>query len=142
MKYFSRRRARECAMQAIYSWQISNNNVIDIEHQFLKNFDISGVDIIYFHKLYTGVTKYIKELDILIQFYISFRLIELHYIEKSILRVALFELSKCQDIPYKIVINEAIELTKIFGGTEYSYKFINKILDSILPYIRIPTKQI
>lgn len=135
MKPAARRRARECATQALYSWQLSHNDISDIEVQFLAEQDTSDVDVAYFRKLYAGVATNAKELDNLMAPYLSRQLEELGYVERSVLRIALFELSKRQDVPYKVAINEAIELAKTFGAEE-SHKFINGVLDKVAPVIR------
>ncbi|MCR3755813.1 MAG: transcription antitermination protein NusB [Sodalis sp. Psp] len=135
MKPTARRRARECTVQVLYSWQLSHNNIADIEAQFLVEQDISDMDVAYFHELYSGVTMNPHELDELMVPYLSRHLEALGHVERAVLRVALFELSKCQDVPYKVVINEAIELAKIFGA-EGSHKFINGVLDKVAPQIR------
>ena len=108
MKPAARRRARECAVQALYSWQLSQNDIADVEYQFLKP-------------------------------YLSRLLEELGQVEKAVLRIALYELSKRSDVPYKVAINEAIELAKSFGA-EDSHKFVNGVLDKAAPVIR-PNKK-
>lgn len=135
VKPVTRRRARECAVQVLYSWQVSHNDFADIEAQFLVEQDTSDVDIAYFRELYSGAATNSHELDKLMMPYLSRHLEELGHVERAVLRIALFELSKCQDVPYKVVINEAIELAKIFGAEE-SHKFINGVLDKIAPQIR------
>lgn len=96
-----------------------------------------GVDTKYFRDLIYGVVKNYGELDTLMTPYLTARLVdELGQIEKAVLRIALFELTKREDIPFKVVINEAIELTKEFGAEE-SYKFVNGVLDKIAPIIRM-----
>jgi len=129
--------ARKYAVQAIYSWQLSQNSIIDIEAQYLVEQDMRGVDTKYFRDLIYGVVKNYGELDTLMTPYLTARLVdELGQIEKAVLRIALFELTKREDIPFKVVINEAIELTKEFGAEE-SYKFVNGVLDKIAPIIRM-----
>ncbi|WMQ73964.1 MAG: Transcription antitermination protein NusB [Sodalis sp.] len=135
MKPAARRRARECAVQAIYSWQLSHNDITDIEVQFLAERDTSDVDVAYFCELYAGTATNAQELDKLMAPYLSRQLEELCHVERAVLRVALFELSKRQDMPYKVAINEAIELAKTFGAKE-SYKFINGVLDKMAKEIR------
>ncbi|MXP67586.1 transcription antitermination factor NusB [Pantoea sp. Aalb] len=130
-----RRRARECAVQALYSWQLSNNNIFDVECQFIKEQNIKNVDIRYFRELLLGVVNNSIYLDYLIKPYLSRTLESLDPIEKVILRIAVYELSKRYDIPYKVAINESIELAKIFGAEE-SHKFINGVLDKLAPNIR------
>ena len=135
MKPAARRRARECAVQALYSWQISQNDIADVEVQFLTEQDMKNVDVNYFRALFTGAAVKSGELDKLMAPYLSRRLDELGQIEKAILRVALYELTSRDDVPYKVVINEAIELGKTFGA-EDSHKFINGVLDKVAPKLR------
>ncbi|MBX4181207.1 transcription antitermination factor NusB [Sodalis sp. CWE] len=125
-----RSRARQCAVQALYSWQLSNNRATDVEIQFLLNQSVADIDINYFYELYTGVINNSKELDGLMEPYLSRRLKRVDQVERAVLRIALFELNNCRDIPYKVAINEAIELTKLFGA-EKSHKFINGVLNRI-----------
>ncbi|CUR53688.1 N utilization substance protein B [Serratia symbiotica] len=134
MKPAARHRARECTVQALYSWQISKNNIKDVENQFLMEQDLNGVDISYFRKLFSGVIMNICILDKLMNPYLSRKLNELGQIEHAILRIALFELKIQNNIPYKVVINEAIELAKTFGAKD-SHKFINGVLDKIVQII-------
>ncbi|KDN10495.1 MAG: transcription antitermination factor NusB [Gilliamella sp.] len=131
-----RRRARECAVQAIYSWQVSRNDLADVETSFIAEQDMKGVDSKYFRELLNGVAKNTAELDDKMTPYLTERSVdELGQIELAILRIALYELMKRQDVPYKVVINEAIDLTKTFGAAD-SHKFVNGVLDKIAPTIR------
>ncbi|VFP79629.1 transcription antitermination factor NusB [Candidatus Erwinia haradaeae] len=132
---FFRRRARECAVQALYAWQVSKNNIIDIENQFLAEQDVHDVDVIYFREIISGIVTDSVYLDQLMQPYISRKIEDLGQVEKAILRISLFELNKRLDIPYKVAINEGIELAKIFGA-EDSHKFINGVLDKVALEIR------
>ena len=127
MKPAARRRARECAVQALYSWQLSHNDIADVEYQFLAEQDVKDVDVLYFRELLSGVATNSA--------YLSRQLEELGQVEKAVLRIALFELSKRDDVPYKVAINEAIELAKTFGA-EDSHKFVNGVLDKAAPVIR------
>ncbi|VFP82940.1 transcription antitermination factor NusB [Candidatus Erwinia haradaeae] len=131
----ARRRARECAVQALYAWQISKNNIIDIEHQFLAEQDIDNMDISYFREIISGIVTDGIYLDKLMQPYIARHMNDLGQVEKAILRIALFELNTRSDIPYKVAINEGIELAKVFGS-EDSHKFINGVLDKAALEIR------
>ena len=135
MKPAARRRARECAVQALYSWQLSNNDIADIELQFLSEQDVKDVDIAYFRELLAGVAMQADKLDALMAPYLSRQLEELGQVERAVLRIALFELSKRDDVPYKVAINEAIELAKVFGA-EDSHKFVNGVLDKVAPTVR------
>ncbi|APS29134.1 transcription antitermination factor NusB [Pectobacterium brasiliense] len=135
MKPAARRRARECAVQALYSWQLSKNDIADVEHQFLSEQDVKDVDITYFRELLAGVATQAEKLDQLMAPFLSRQIEELGQVEKAILRLAMFELSKREDVPYKVAINEAIELAKIFGA-EDSHKFVNGVLDKAAPNVR------
>ncbi|OSM98063.1 MULTISPECIES: transcription antitermination factor NusB [Lonsdalea] len=135
MKPAARRRARECAVQALYSWQLSKNDIADVELQFLSEQDVKGVDITYFRELLTGVATQAERMDELMTPYLSRKLEELGQVEKAILRLAVFELSRRDDVPYKVAINEAIELAKVFGA-EDSHKFVNGVLDKAAPHLR------
>ena len=135
MKPAARHRARECAVQALYSWQLSHNDIADVEYQFLAEQDVKDVDVLYFRELLSGVATNSAYLDGLMKPYLSRQLEELGQVEKAVLRIALFELSKRDDVPYKVAINEAIELAKTFGA-EDSHKFVNGVLDKAAPAIR------
>ena len=135
MKPAARRRARECAVQALYSWQLSKNDIADVELQFLSEQDVKDVDIAYFRELLSGVAVNAASLDALMAPVLSRQLEELGQVERAVLRIALFELSKRDDVPYKVAINEAIELAKTFGAAD-SHKFVNGVLDKLAPTIR------
>ena len=135
MKPAARRRARECAVQAIYSWQLSGNDIADVELEFLSEQDTQGVDIAYFRELLVGVAINAARLDKAMEPYLSRQLEELGQVEKAILRLAMFELSFREDVPYKVAINEAIELAKVFGADD-SHKFVNGVLDKAAPTVR------
>ncbi|WWO97751.1 MAG: transcription antitermination factor NusB [Candidatus Dasytiphilus stammeri] len=138
MNPFQRRRARECAIQAIYSWQLSGNKIAEV-YQFIKeqNLNFKDVDQSYFSELIIGVTDNYIAIDNFMQpCLISRKINEIGHIEKAILRISIFELSIRQDIPYKVVINEGIELAKIFGA-EDSHKFVNGVLNNAAKKIRI-----
>ncbi|MBK4775857.1 transcription antitermination factor NusB [Candidatus Pantoea edessiphila] len=128
MNIVYRRRARECAVQALYSWEVSKNDISEVELYVLTEQNIADVDVNYFHKLLFGVINNNFYLDQLMKPYLSRQLESVGNIEKSILRIALFEISKCSDMPYKVAINEGIELAKTFGAQD-SHKFINGVLD-------------
>lgn len=153
MKPAARRRARECAVQALYSWQVSQNSIADVETEFLVEMSakpsadfwqeeettpgvqLERVDLTYFRELFTGAANNATELDSIMAPHLSRQLDELGQTERAILRVAVYELSRREDVPYKVVINEAIELAKIFGA-EDSHKFINGVLDKIVFQLR------
>lgn len=131
MKPSERRKARRMALQAIYSWQLSKNSIIDIEKDFLSEQCTKGVDIDYFRQLLVGVANQASKLDSLIEPFLDRQVHTLDPIEKAILRLSIFELRYHHDVPMKVVMNEAIELAKAFGATE-SHKYINGVLDKFV----------
>ena len=131
MKPSERRKARRLAVQAIYSWQLSGNNIADVEHEFLTEQNVDGVDISYFRELLGGVATKKSQLDELIIPFLVRPLDEVDPVEKAIVRIAAYELTFRKDVPYKVAINEAIELAKAFGA-EDGHKFVNGILDKLV----------
>lgn len=127
----ARRKARKLAVQAIYSWQITGDSMGEIEVHYLTDQDTKGVDVEYFRELISGVVGEVKSLDARLSALTSRPLDEVDQIDKAILRLAAYELSARQT-PYKVVINEAIELAKIFA-TDESHKFVNGVLDQMAP---------
>lgn len=135
MKPSPRRKARELAVQAIYSWQVSNNAVTDIETNFLIDNAKRRFDIEFFQLLLRGVCTDVTEIDSKLSPNVDRPLDEIDQVEKAILRVATFELITCLDVPYRVVINEAIELAKSFAADD-SHKFVNGVLDKVLKITR------
>jgi len=134
-KISPRRRARECAVQALYSWAVSQNSPEIVELNFMTEQDMKGVDTAYFRKLFRQTVENVEAVERTMQGYLDRGLEELDPIEKAILRLAVYELQFEADVPYKVVINEAIEVAKVFGADE-SHKYINGVLDKIAPVVR------
>ncbi|NBH74840.1 transcription antitermination factor NusB [Rodentibacter pneumotropicus] len=128
----ARRRARECAVQALYSWAVSGNSAEQVELAFMLDQDMNGVDKPYFRKLFSQAVENMETVDFSITPYIDRAFEELDPVEKAILRLAVYELRFELDVPYKVVINEAIEVAKVFGSDD-SHKYINGVLDKIAP---------
>ena len=134
-KISPRRRARECAVQALYSWAVSQNSPEIVELNFMTEQDMKGVDTPYFRKLFRQTVENVEAVERTMQGYLDRGLAELDPIQKAILRLAVYELQFEADVPYKVVINEAIEVAKVFGADE-SHKYINGVLDKIAPVVR------
>ena len=134
-KISPRRRARECALQALYSWAVSQNSPEIVELNFMTEQDMKGVDTPYCRKLFRQTVENVETVERIMQGYLDRGLEELDPIEKAILRLAVYELQFEADVPYKVVINEAIEVAKVFGADE-SHKYINGVLDKIAPVVR------
>ncbi|MDO4625941.1 MAG: transcription antitermination factor NusB [Pasteurellaceae bacterium] len=131
-KVSARRRARECAVQALYSWQISQNSPEIVELTFLTDQDVKGADLPYFRKLFRQTVENVRSVDGTMAPFLDRQAEELDPIEKAILRLAVYELKYELDVPYKVAINEAIEVAKTFGAEE-SHKYINGVLDKVAP---------
>ena len=136
MKVAGRKKARELAMQAIYSWQMTGNPVAEIELNIATQQDMNKVDMGFFQEALRYVAQNSDELDEAYRKYVTDRpLADIDPIEKAILRLATFELLQRIDVPYKVVINEAIELGKEFGAAD-SHKFVNGVLDKAVRLLR------
>lgn len=126
----TRHQARFHALQALYQWQISQNEIAEIELDFLIRQIKKKTDIDYFKELIHSIPLHINELDEAMKSFVDRPLNEIDPIELTILRLAIYELIYRLDVPYRVVINEALELTKKFGSVE-GYKFVNGILDQV-----------
>ena len=135
MKPAARRKARELAVQAVYSWQMTQNPVEQIELSIATSNNMQKVDMGYFQELLRAAVKDTAALDAAIKPYLGRLPEELDVVEKAILRLATYELTARMDVPYKVVINEAIELAKSYGAEE-SHKFINGVLDKAVKTLR------
>ena len=130
-----RSRARRYAVQALYEWQVSGNTPKNIEQQFLIEHQTRQFDRPYFHELLTGIAEQVEDLDAEISPLSDRPFKEVDIVEKAILRLGCFELKNRIDIPYRVVINEAIELTKTFGADE-AHRFVNGTMDKLAEGLR------
>lgn len=130
MKVSARHRARQLAVQGLYEWKLSDNPVEKIIQQCLDEKKGKNLDHIYFQELMDQVTGKAEKLDKCIEPYLNRTIGEVDPVEHVILLLAAYELTEKPDIPYRVIINEAIELAKTFGA-EQSHKFINGILDAL-----------
>jgi N utilization substance protein B len=135
VKPAARRKARVLALQAVYSWQLSGNPIADIEQQMLIENDVSKIDVEYFKDIARGVVVNQKQLDEAVTPHLSRPFDDLDMVERAILRLSAYELKFRQDVPYKVAINEGIELVKMFGA-EDSHKFVNGVLDKAVKQLR------
>lgn len=134
-KISPRRRARECAVQALYSWYVSKNTPEEVELSFVVDNEVmKGVDANYFRQLFRQTVENIDDIDETMQPYLDRVIDELDPIEKAILRFSVYELKYELDVPYKVAINEAIEVAKTFGA-EDSHKYVNGVLDKLAPVL-------
>ena len=130
-----RRKARHYGMQALYQWHMAGASLSDIEAEFLADYDFSHVDLEYFQALLHQVPASVDELDAAIEPLLDRKLDELDPIERTLLRMGMYELIHRIDVPYKVVINEEVALAKKFGATD-SHKYINGVLDRAARQLR------
>ena len=126
----ARRKARRFAVQALYQWQLAGADLSQIEAEFRADTDMSKVDMEYFHDILHGVPRDKSLLDEKVTPLLDRRMDEMTPVELAIVRLGAYEMVRRIDVPYKVVINEAIELTKTFGATD-GHKFINGVLDKL-----------
>jgi N utilization substance protein B len=124
----ARSRARRRALQALYAWQMSNSPVDKVIEQFQAEQDMEIADLEYFEALVRGVAAHVDELDAVLSKFIDRTMAQVDPIERAVLRIAGFELAYRVDVPYRVVINEAIETTKRFGA-EHGHTYVNGVLD-------------
>ena len=127
--------ARRCAVQAIYQWQLTAQPPSDIEANFIKNEKLSERHSEYFLKLIKYVPANIKLIDELLAPFLDRDMEKVDLIEHAIMRIGVYELKYEQDIPTGVIIDEAIDLAKIFAS-EHGYKYVNGILDKVAKKVR------
>ena len=125
-----RRRARELALQGLYQWRIGGNDEAAIEAHLADVEGFDKADREFFVGLLRGVLAQQAVLQEQLQAFLDRPFAELSPIEASILLAGAFELANYQQTPYRVIINEAIELTKGFGGTD-GHKYVNGVLDKL-----------
>ncbi len=131
----ARSKARRAAVQALYQWQLSHQDVCDIETQFLAEQDMVKLEIPYFQELLRKIPAHLDELDAHIAPVLDRPLENVDPVERAILRIGAYELVFRLDVPYRVVINEGVEMAKVFGGEE-GYKYVNGILDKLAYKLR------
>jgi transcription antitermination protein NusB len=124
----ARSRARRRALQAVYAWQLSASPVDRVIENFRAEQDMEVADLEYFEALVRGVALHADEIDAVLARYIDRDVAQVDPIERAVLRIAGYELAHRLDVPYRVVINEAIETTKRFGA-EQGHTYVNGVLD-------------
>jgi N utilization substance protein B len=131
----SRSKARQAAVQAIYQWQLTQQAPGDIESHFINDHELSGVDLEYFHHLVREVPLRLHELDDHLTPFLDREINEIDPVERAILRIGAYEFEFHPEVPYKVVLNEAVELAKTFGA-EHGHRFVNAVLDKVAAKLR------
>lgn len=126
----ARRQARYMLVQALYQWHLSGASQHELQQQFAEQPQFAKADAEYFYQVLQAVITQAPSLDQHFQGFLDRSLAELNPIELTILRLATYELTVRLEIPYRVVINEALELAKLFGATD-SFKYVNGVLDQV-----------
>ena len=130
-----RRKARRLLIQALYQWGMSGAQPQEIELQFLAEQDVKGADMTYFQECLREIVTQRDELDDALKPCMHLKIDEVDPVELAVLRLACYEMKVRIDIPYKVVINEALEQAKTFGATD-GHKFVNGVLDKLARQLR------
>ncbi len=130
-----RSKARSLATQAIYQWQVAGANVSEIVDSFLTEHQNSSFQVEYFRDLVSGVPGQLDVLDKGLQPLLDRPVEEVDLVERAILRLGAYELLKHPEVPYRVVINEWVELAKTFGADK-GHRYINGVLDKLAHELR------
>lgn len=130
-----RRAARQMATQALYQLHMAKQSLNEIEAQFRVDNDFSDVDSAYFREILHGVPAKKDQIDAALAPCLDLTIEELDPVELAVLRLSTWELLERIDVPYRVVINEGIELAKVYGSTD-GHKFVNGVLDKLAPRLR------
>lgn len=131
----ARRRAREVALQGLYEWRLSGADAGVVDAHMREQDDFGKCDTAHFDALLHGCIREAATLDVALGKHLDRRTSELSPIEHGVLLIGAYELKHCLDVPYKVAINEAVELAKSFGGTD-GHKYVNGVLDKAAADLR------
>jgi transcription antitermination protein NusB len=131
----ARSMARKLVMQALYQWQMTAHEANDLSKQFIESEEFGAADRDYFNELLRGCIKGKEQIDAAIAPFIDRPLEQLDPVETAILMIGMYELRSRIDVPYRVVINEAVDLAKRFGATD-AHKYVNAVLDRAAKDIR------
>ena len=129
-----RRKARRLVLQALYQWLMSGSDPLVISKQYREE-TLGKVDWNYFEEVFSEIPGATQKLNESLEPLLDRELVALDPIEKALLYLGTFELANRIDVPYRVVINECVELAKIFGATD-SHKYINGVLDKLASELR------
>jgi len=125
-----KQKARRMLLQALYSWDVGGTDLADIEAEFHTDNDMSKVDTALFHTILFGVPKNLAQIDGTYSPHLDRENKQLDPVSRAVLRLSSYEMVFSIDVPYKVVINEGVNLAKTYGPTD-AYKFINGVLDKV-----------
>ncbi len=131
----TRSQARRCAVQALYQWQLTGADVAEVVAQIMEEKDAKKIDVSYFRGLLSGVVKQVDKIDALLTPALDRSVESLDPVELAIMRMGAYELQYNIEVPYRVVINEAVELAKTFGADQ-GHKYVNGVLDKLATTLR------
>ncbi|HKX43029.1 MAG TPA: transcription antitermination factor NusB [Burkholderiaceae bacterium] len=131
----ARRRAREVALQGLYEWLIAGSDAGVVDAHMREQADFDKCDAAHFDALLHGSIAEAAEIDALLAKHVDRPTAQLSPIEHGVLMIGVYELKHCISIPYKVAINEAVELAKGYGGTD-GHKYVNGVLDKAAAELR------
>lgn len=131
----ARRRSRELALQGLYEWLVGGSDAGVIDAHMREQEDFAKADSAHFDALLHGCITQAADLDAVLSRHVDRKTTELSPVEHGALLIGTYELKHCLDVPYKVAINEAVELTKSFGGTD-GHKYVNGVLDKAAAELR------
>lgn len=132
---WARRKSRRALVQAVYEWQLSANSVADIRDGFLATQALKKADVAFFENMLGLVVRHASELDDQYKELLDRSVDQLDHVERAILRLATAEFEHRIDVPYRVVIDEYVELAKTFGAQD-AHKYINGVLDKLAESLR------
>ncbi len=127
--------ARRCAVQALYQWQLTGEEPTLIETRFLADQDLSKADPAYFRELVHQIPAQVTDIDVVLDPFLDRPVAQVDPVERAILRIGSYELMQHPEIACRIVINEAVELAKVFGADQ-GHRFVNGVLDKVARAVR------
>ena len=128
-------RARELALRGVYQWQVTGQNVADVVTQVVAGNDSRQYDVRYFEELVRGVPTHLDEIDAHLAPLLDRSIEQVDLIERALLRLGAYELQHHLEVPFRVVINEAVELAKAYGA-EQGHRYVNGILDKLAKSLR------
>ena len=130
-----KRRARKLVLQALYQWLMAQTDLCELEAQFCSGDTLEKIDTDYFHRLLYGVVEQLPAIEAAFSPFLDRAIHELNPIELSVLRLSTFELLYCPELPYRVVLDEAVSLAKSFGSQD-GYRYVNGVLNNLTKIVR------
>ena len=130
-----KRRARRLALQALYQWQMTAQEPYEIEAQFRAIKNLDRVDVTYFVSVFKGIIEHTEALDALFNEYLDRKINALNPVELAIIRIGTYELTYSPELPWRIILDEAINMGREYGSTD-GHKYVNGVLNQVAHKIR------